>query len=162
MKASLYCLPGLWTISSVIMYTWCSHTPWRPPHLSLGLPSWPFCCVTQGRLHFWWGSDSQNTLKLASMDIFQFPRTLDRAKPIVKTAGQHVALGRSSVILHPSGSWLQWLGVTLGENENSIQKNLNPAGTQTQGCAVRQVCQKTMHLSIICLVNMLLGFKLRR
>lgn len=69
-----------WTswISSVAMYTWCS------PDLSLGLSSWPICCVTrideveivpftveaQGRLHLGWASDGLNTLKLASMDIF--------------------------------------------------------------------------------------------
>lgn len=73
------------------------------------------------------------------MDIFQFPRTLGRAKAIARTAGQNVALGRSSIILHLSGSRLQRPGVTLAEDENCTQKNPNPAGTQTQEFAVRQV-----------------------
>lgn len=178
-KASLCCLPRLWTISSVTMYTWCSWCSyledrpichWGCPHDHSAVWHvywWGWECTihraeskeAQGRLHLWLGSDSLNTLKLASMDSFQFPRTLDRAKAIVRTAGQHVALGRSSIILHLSGSRLQRPGATLGEDENSTQKNPNPAGTQ--GSAVRQVHQKTMHLSIICLVKMLLGFKLR-
>lgn len=123
MKASLYCI--FWTLDNLLCYyvhMVLTHTLKTAPFvIGVALMTILLCDVyidevddvpfpvlkakeAQGRLHFWRGSDSRNTLKQASMDIFQFPRTLDWAKAIARTAGQHEALGRSSIILHLSGS----------------------------------------------------------